>query len=160
MADALVFLLNAQGLQQLLSPGRFKFLLCPVNPAAAQAQGVGSHHQVLHDHAAVVNPVGPVLFCQNDQHGGRAVEGVKACFPAADFAVHPHDFVPERLIGHLDDDGVLLALPAGGVEPRLNNLVQELLGHLVRLVFADAPPVLELFQYVFQRRTLLFPWEI
>ena len=103
---------------------------------------MGGQHQVAHDQAPVVHPVGPVLLRQNDQNGGRAVEGVESLLPAPDLAVQGGDLVPQFLVGHGHDNGRLVPHPVGGIQTGLDDLLQVLLRGHVRLEPPDAAPLL------------------
>ena len=135
MADPLILALDTQGFQQVPAPLGVELLLRAVDPAAAQPQFMSGQHQIAHDQTDVRHMVGLILLPEYDQHDGRTVERIVALRSAHDLGVHPGNFVAQLFVGHLDDDGALQILAAGSVEPGLDELIQQLLGHLVRLVF-------------------------
>ena len=103
---------------------------------------MGGEHEVAHDEAAVVDVGEPVLSAQYHKDGGGAVEGIEPLLPAADLGVGGGELVPQVLVGHGNDDGGLLPFAAGGVQARLDDLLQVGLGWHGGLEGADAAALL------------------
>ena len=147
VTDAFIFPGDAQGLQQGLAFRPVEFFLGPVDPAAAQAQGMGGQHQVPHDQGPVVHRRGPLFFRQDHQHSRCSVEGIEIRGPAADFTVQSAQPLHHGRIGNGQDDGILTAPSAGCIKAGFDDFPQVRFRYRVRFETADAPAHLHGFQY-------------
>ena len=146
VADALVVALHAPLSEQGLTLLGVKHLFGPVNPARGQPHRLSCVHQVAHDAAAVIYPVGVIPGRQHHQHGGRTVEGV-GLRGAQHCGIHLPQLLHHSGILHCHDDRGLLAPGRGSIGARLQYCVQLLVGDLLRPVAAAAPALLQNLQH-------------
>ena len=100
---------------------------------------MGGVHHVAHDETAVIQVGGILPVGQDDQQGGRTIEGV-GVLASHDGGVQAHEAVAQRLVRHLQNDGALPSHAAGGIQTGFHDLIQQFLRDGVRFVPADAPP--------------------
>ena len=118
-----------------------------VDPAGAEADGVGGVHHVAEHERAIRNGVRPDgrVGAEHKHISRGTVEGVDV--PAPDRRVHPGNLLQEVRILHGHDPGVLETLRGRGPGAGLEDGLEFVVGNLLRLVAPAAPALSQRPQY-------------
>ena len=119
MSDSNPFAFNAEFLKKCNELRLFKLLAGAVNPDAAKPEGMCRKHEVAHHEAAVIDRITPVLFGEHQEDDRRAVEGIEALCPSADFSIRLDQACAKRGIGNRHGKRRLTPLSVCRIEARL-----------------------------------------
>lgn len=120
----------------------------PVDPAGAQAYGVGGVHHIAEDKGAVADGIAPLFQRRaEDEHDGRRVV-IRIAFAVHYRRVHPDELSDYLRVLHGHDPGILVAHAGGRVGSGLKHGLQLFVCDLFLFETADAAAFAQGFQYL------------